>query len=182
MKGSLSGFGSAVTGFEGPIKVLLWTDTEQKQWERTREWALRSWGSVIPAPPPGQEVLSWSKETGAGSPEQEDLCAWNLRTALRAPAVLEASTVGILCRAETWRENRAIEMAQGSEVCHSREPAPSVLGPCGPDRVLRPPENSRGGGRAINVYLTHRRTFRKAAKIEFLFWGYPCTQIIANHS
>lgn len=60
--------------------------------------------------------------------------------------MLEASTVGRLCRAETWGENRATETAQGNEVCHSREPAPSVPGPCDPDRVLRPPENSRGLG------------------------------------
>lgn len=81
--------------------MLLWTDAEQKQWELTREWALRGWGSDIPAPPPGQEVLSWGKETGAGSSGQGHLCAWKLRAALQAPAVLGAGTVGIVCRAET---------------------------------------------------------------------------------
>lgn len=66
--------------------MLLWTDAEQKQWERTREWALRGWGSVIPAPPPGQEVLSWGKETGAGSSGQGHLCAWNLRDSIASPS------------------------------------------------------------------------------------------------
>lgn len=106
------------------------------------EWSPKKQGFRHPDPSRAGGIIYGVEKPEKTSCEQEYLCAWNLRDAILVVQLLAASTVDILCRTETHREEN--EGRGGGErktvqncdfnkvVWHFKGPACSVAELCAP--------------------------------------------------